>query len=99
MGRLVERQVIFNRWEWKITGGGYFQVKQRKLVHGIRYHKFVVLYEETGLHLTFSFFSFKIEFNPFAIRQPKVGKQLSTVNNIFNASTYFSFSEGIEKVP
>ena len=42
-----------------------------------------------------------MEFNSLTIRNAIVSKQLSTANNIFKAASlsYFSFSEGTEKVP
>ena len=42
-----------------------------------------------------------MEFNPLTIINPAVHKQLSIANNIFKetTSTYFNFSESIEKVP
>ena len=53
------------------------------MVHEIRYHEFAILHEETGL------------------RHTTVTKQLLTANNIFKATalTYFSSSQGTEKVP
>ena len=65
----------------------------------MKFIKFVILHEETDLYLTFSFTSFKIEFNPLTIRQTIICKKFSTENNISNAPvlTYFSFTEGVEK--
>ena len=42
---------------------GSFGFDKESLLSEIRYPKFAILHEETGLHLTFSFTSFKIEFN------------------------------------
>ena len=41
-----------------------------------------------------------MQFNPLSIRHATVSKQISNTTNIFKATvfTYFSFSEGIEKV-
>ena len=51
--------------------------------------------------LNFLFTSLKIEFNPLTSRYTKVSKQLYSTNNIFkaNALIYFSFTEGVQKVP
>ena len=37
----------------------------------IRYLKFATSHEETGVNLSFSLISFKMEFNPLTMRQPK----------------------------
>ena len=51
--------------------------------------------------LNFLFTSLKEEFNPLTSRYTKVSKQLYSTNNIFkaNALIYFSFTEGVQKVP
>ena len=69
-------------------------------MHETRY-LFNTSHEETGLHLTFLFTSFKTEFNPLTIRHTTVSKQISSTNNIFKttAFTYFSFTKGVQKVP
>lgn len=66
----------------------------------IRYLKFATSHEETGVNLSFSLISFKMEFNPLTMRQPKLSKQLLTVNSIFRAtsSTCIKKKFGIEKV-
>ena len=61
----------------------------------IRQFKFAISHDETDLHLTFSFTSFKIEFNPSAIRQTTVSKQPLTANIIFQANALI-FSSFIE---
>ena len=59
-------------------GGVIFEHSIENLVHEIRYHKFAVLHEKIDLQLTFSFTSFKTEYNPLTVRYGTVGKQLLT---------------------
>ena len=62
-------------------------------MHEIRYRMFVILYEEIGFfHLP------RLTWNLTPLH---LSEQLSTANNIFNRAflNYFSFSEGIKKVP
>ena len=47
---------------------GIFEYSKENLVHEILYHKFAISQIKTGLHLTFSFTSFKMEFNALTIR-------------------------------
>ena len=77
-------------------GGGVFSSTVRKN----RCMKFIVTSSQFPMKkmgficLTFSFTSFKIEYNPLTIRHATVSKQLSTANNIFKvtASTFFNVS-------
>lgn len=84
-----------------VGGGSIFEKGQENLVNETRCHKFTTLHEETRIHLTLSFISFKMEFNFFTTKYVAVSKQLlSTVNNIFKvtALTYFSVSKGTEQL-
>lgn len=75
--------------------GGIFDHCKEDLMHETRYHKLLISIEDISLYLIFSFTSFKIEFNPLTIRRA------ATLSSIFEATalTYFSFSDGIEKLP
>ena len=101
MDCLVERYIIFIRWSWATIMGEVFSSAARKTwLNEICCYKFSISHQETGLHLTFSFTSYKMEFNPLTITYVGVSKQLLlTVYNIFKvtALTYFSVSKDTEK--
>ena len=67
--------IAFIRWCGTVRGS-IFKCSNKNLVHGIHYHKFEILHEETSPPLTFSITLFKIEINHFRIRQMTVSKQV-----------------------
>ena len=72
----------FNRWGWTVRES-IFECSNRNLVHGIHYHKFAILHEETSPPLTFLFTSLKIEINPFRIRQMTESKQVFIILSLY----------------